>query len=1122
MGRLRRDRRMVGLFPSNFVQVLDDSFRPASRTVSPMPDRLPSPNPFNPPPSEERKTKPFRKPFQAYAAPDFALQKRGNIQKKENLSEPRASSPSSVAYNNSILRAPSPSLQNMPRVPSPQPTCDFGSHLQSPEPSFSYRPHSRQPSLDSYREEFGSSSPPPAPPPHRHTYKAEFPKDSKWHSDGASSTPHSSTPCPPSPGPTGLTPSPLRNAMEDVISSLEDMGMSREIQSPVPGLDPWSPEAFDQTYICPSKYGRPQRPNTSMGILGQDQGHDDNAGIPYDSFSNSRYPDDQQPPELSNYVERMESRLRRMRQSSPRPMNDGSGYFDMNGMRPLIQPLKAVSHHGGMEPSVPHVTPSDPKLQRRKSAFDVGRQMLGRTFTTKSNATSSSSAQSTATNGSSSTQATEHSLMSGHSAGGLSSTSAGSLARKNEALQNRALSAMAVHRKEYSGFHGDIDINRPETPLTGVTFYSSHASQLPKAQSQDGWDGSVQDSGRLLGGLVAPKLKKSGFFKKFIESAKTGAASARSSIVSSEAARAPTASRNVLPDGITAIAGGLSSVHIGNANREMGLGGPCVDWLQVRRDVNRSNSLSRIERVERRERCQMMDYPAISPIEELYQTTEGNEGANGIPVAQPMNFQTVNLSLVDKNSRFINSLPPMTNPTSLATGYVCRPYRSDVQRLRAIFTWVSEKISWEEDFIGDVDCKRIIQTKRGCAEEVAVLVKEMCAAVGIHAEVVRGYLKSPGEIPELGLVPQSNHWWNAVLVDDEWRIMDCSLASPTNPRRSLYSSTGPQIAETWWFLTKPMEICWTHIPEHHQQQHIFPPVAHDILLALPCACPPFFKNSIEMVDYDTSILRIEDLELVQLKLVVPADVECVAMLEARAFQLDTDGDLFESGGVVKKHVLSQAEWVGGHKHFTIKALLPGDEGHGILKIYAGKRGLMHSIKDVPHPLALALPVIHTGENPPYEFVVRYPTPHAQRHDLYIAQPQCQRLTVNNTFVFAIRQHPSSPASSPNPGSTSPVPSVRPSSSMSVTAPSVSGSNPSSNNAYSIKKPAKLAIQAPGGKILRLMRKDERSMGIGQSCLAGDGGTWETIIKCGEKGVWRGLVLADRSARWCVFAEWICV
>lgn len=36
---------------------------------------------------------------------------------------------------------------------------------------------------------------------------------------------------------------------------------------------------------------------------------------------------------------------------------------------------------------------------------------------------------------------------------------------------------------------------------------------------------------------------------------------------------------------------------------------------------------------------------------------------------------------------------------------------------------------------------------------------------------------------------------------------------------------------------------------------------------------------------------------------------------------------------------------------------------------------------------------------------------------------------------------------------------------------------------------------------------------------GDGDAWETIIKCGERGAWRALVLADRTARWCVYAEW---
>jgi transglutaminase/protease-like cytokinesis protein 3 len=40
--------------------------------------------------------------------------------------------------------------------------------------------------------------------------------------------------------------------------------------------------------------------------------------------------------------------------------------------------------------------------------------------------------------------------------------------------------------------------------------------------------------------------------------------------------------------------------------------------------------------------------------------------------------------------------------------------------------------------------------------------------------------------------------------------------------------------------------------------------------------------------------------------------------------------------------------------------------------------------------------------------------------------------------------------------------------------------------------------------------------------AAEGSVWETVIKIGERGMWRGLVLADRAARWCVFCEWECV
>ena len=503
---------------------------------------------------------------------------------------------------------------------------------------------------------------------------------------------------------------------------------------------------------------------------------------------------------------------------------------------------------------------------------------------------------------------------------------------------------------------------------------------------------------------------------------------------------------------------------------------------------------------------------------------------DGCCVRTPTDFRCLNMQLVDKAARFILNLPPMTNPISLATGYLCRPYRSDIQRLRAIFTWVSEKIAWEEDFDGKVDARRVIHSRRGCPAEVAVLVMEMCQAVGINAEVVNGYLKPPGEVPNIEKVPRPNHWWNAVMVEGEWRILDCSLASPTNPLRSRYSMASTKAADGWYFLARPLEACYTHIPSHMSQQHIVPPVSPDILVALPCVCPPYFKHGLGLVEYDTSLLFLSDLDVMQIDVSVPSDVEIHAEVETRGYARDPDGDTYESGENVIKRALAQPQWVNGNKRYTVKAVLPSDESSGKLKIYAGKRGLMHSVKDNPHSLALSLPIVSTGQNPPYNFFLRHPTPHAQRHDLYVAQPQCHQLACGNTFVFAVRQHPSSlggngsmmTASSPafgqsTSGAISPLP-FRPGSAMSMTSSSAAGSSysASSNTSGGKEKAAKLAIQTPAGKILRRTRK------TGEADSEFGGGTWEAYIKVGERGTWRGLVLADRSAKWCVFGEWECV
>lgn len=300
--------------------------------------------------------------------------------------------------------------------------------------------------------------------------------------------------------------------------------------------------------------------------------------------------------------------------------------------------------------------------------------------------------------------------------------------------------------------------------------------------------------------------------------------------------------------------------------------------------------------------------------------------------------------------------------------------------------------------------------------------------------------------------------------------------------------------------------------------------------------------------YDTSLTRLEGLEMAAIAINAPVDVEIYAEVEAQTYCQDHDGDTYENpDSTTKMRVLSQPAWYRTSSHpevvqkrYIIKAILPGDERFGSLKIYAGKKGLMHSAKEIVHPLALALPIFHQGENPPYEFVRRHPTPHATRQDLYVIQPQCLRLGQGERYNFFVRQHSAHVSGTPTTeqsgfdfGSStrpsSPNPLVRPSSALSMTSSAAGGSQQGSESATAagvkIKdKPAKLAIQSPSGKIYRMTRKAD---GWGQSSGAREvdgevcGSVWECGIKVSERGVWRGLVLADRSARWCVWGEWEC-
>lgn len=502
-------------------------------------------------------------------------------------------------------------------------------------------------------------------------------------------------------------------------------------------------------------------------------------------------------------------------------------------------------------------------------------------------------------------------------------------------------------------------------------------------------------------------------------------------------------------------------------------------WVEIRRDIHRANTLTENERKQRKRNKEIEGIPVIDPLFNLKQI-QGNENSQGLPASGDgkVDLKHQDFGPVDQAIQSLRTWPQLMTPSIFATSRIGRQFHYDVEQLRAIFMFCALKLGWEAPLSSGQDedatiLSRVMNVRRASPYELALCVKSMCESLDIPCQVVRGHLKVPGQVWDTPGPGPVNHFWNAVIVNGEWRFVDASLASPTFPNRDIYYKADPGRPCTFYFLAKPCHLIYTHVPADRKQQHLVPPLDDGTVLALPVAGPHAFGNHIRFIDFNTSLTRLENYEVAELKFQVPHGIELMA--EVVPGSISNYNDLIEDKRILG---LAQPFWTNGKRHYRVKAFLPDPYSQGRLCIYATKQGMSQSIKEDCLPIAYSLGITHKGENASFEFVTRHPTPHAKRQDLYVIQPQCKKLIGGNSYEFIIDQHPSG--------------------GLTAGAGFVS---------------LKLGVQTPSGRIYRLRKKEGADDLYGQ---------WSANIKCLEVGNWRGLVLADRGNAWSVFCEWYCV
>lgn len=177
------------------------------------------------------------------------------------------------------------------------------------------------------------------------------------------------------------------------------------------------------------------------------------------------------------------------------------------------------------------------------------------------------------------------------------------------------------------------------------------------------------------------------------------------------------------------------------------------------------------------------------------------------------------------------------------------PFQRKEDKVRAIFRWIAHNIAYDCALKKQIEQGRAhnrtaLETYRKGAAVCggyALLFDKMCLLAGIESEVVRGFART--SVSQIGIdTPISNHAWNAVKINNKWKLVDVSWASG-------YGTCNQGGFKKEWkeayFLTDPQEFIKNHFPQNPKWQLLARPFTKQEFNQQPHYWYPYFSQGIK-------------------------------------------------------------------------------------------------------------------------------------------------------------------------------------------------------------------------------------------------------------------------------------
>ncbi|MEZ4798243.1 MAG: transglutaminase domain-containing protein [Flavobacteriales bacterium] len=195
----------------------------------------------------------------------------------------------------------------------------------------------------------------------------------------------------------------------------------------------------------------------------------------------------------------------------------------------------------------------------------------------------------------------------------------------------------------------------------------------------------------------------------------------------------------------------------------------------------------------------------------------------------------------------------------LLAEYLTAPAKNDMEKVRAIYIWVTTHISYDHSYKKNKpECSALntLIKKKSVCEGFARLFNELCSEAGFSAEFISGYGKEFSNRKKR-LTKNELHAWNAVFIDGEWKLFDVTWGatghSVYKQKNKIYSKF-----DDFWFATDPHFFLLYHFPNEDRWQLIPNKITQKDFKSLPTVRDSFQRlnfSSSDIISYYQSDIK---------------------------------------------------------------------------------------------------------------------------------------------------------------------------------------------------------------------------------------------------------------------------